>query len=231
MSYRKFTFSLGEYYHIYSRGVEKRPIFLSSDDYRRFQKLLFLCNSSNKVVFRDCRSKRNGEIDRGEALASVGAYCLMPNHFHVLVREVREGGITEFMRKLLTAYSMYFNKTNERPGTLFDRAFKAEHVAKDEYLKYLYSYIHLNPIKLIDPEWKDRGITNLVAAKEYLQGYKSSSYMDYQGMKRDESLILHRDAFPDYFQTPSSFDDFIEEWLSFKKESGAESPVAGNLPL
>ena len=82
----------------------------------------------------------------------------MPNHFHILVKEKIENGISKFMGKLTTGYSMYFNKRYDRTGSLFQGVFKSVHADSDEYLKYLFAYIHLNPIKLINPEWKENGI-------------------------------------------------------------------------
>src|SRR3989338_8181275 len=131
---RKIEFSIGEYYHLYNRGVEKREIFRGIRDYERFHKLLFVSNSKNPIIFRDIEKMSFGNIERGESLVAVGAYCLMPNHFHILVKEITQGGLTSFMGKLATAYSMYFNKVHERIGPLFQSRFKAEHVDREESL-------------------------------------------------------------------------------------------------
>lgn len=106
---RKITFSVDEHYHIYNRGTDKRQIFLDHDDYDRFVKLLYLCNGTESIVFRDIPIGETYGFDRGETLVDIGAYCLMPNHFHLLLREKNEGGISLFMKKLSTGYSMYFN--------------------------------------------------------------------------------------------------------------------------
>ncbi|MEK7569136.1 MAG: transposase [Patescibacteria group bacterium] len=213
---RKFDFSIGEFYHIYNRGTEKRRIFLDKSDYRRFEKLLYLCNSENGVVFRDIPIGEAYEHDRGDTIVDVGAYCLMPNHFHLLLHEKIEGGISLFMQKVLTAYSTYFNKKYGRTGSLFEGVFKAVHVDTDEYLRYLFSYIHLNPVKIIDPKWKKNGIIDRAAAKKYLAEYYHSSYFDYMGRNREEGRILNKKAFPQYFLNFKDFDQFIDEWLSFK---------------
>jgi len=216
---RKFNFSVGEFYHIYNRGNDRRGIFLNDSDFERFIKLLFICNSNKSVVFKTIQGVPLDGIDRGETLVDIGVYCLMPNHFHLLVREKVEGGITKFLGKLSTGYSMYFNKKNERTGKLFEGAFKATHVDNDEYLKYLFAYIHLNPVKLIDPEWKEKGVSNKGMAKEYLNAYKYSSYIDYTEQNREESVILSKGEFPEYFVDFKEFDDFISEWLNFQGES------------
>ncbi|OHA80219.1 MAG: hypothetical protein A2V96_01600 [Candidatus Yonathbacteria bacterium RBG_16_43_6] len=150
-------------------------------------------------------------------LVDIGAYCLMPNHFHLLVREKNEGGIQKFMLKLLTAYSMYFNKKNERTGSLFESRYKARHANTDDYLKYLFAYIHLNPVKIIDPEWKEKGITDHDGAKEYLDKYSYSSYMDFVGEKREEGVVLNKTAFPEYFDDFEEFDEYIKEWLVYPR--------------
>lgn len=220
---REMNFSTGEYYHIYNRGTDKRIIFMEPHDYKRFDALLYVCNSTESVNiskhFRQGRSFTElFDIDRGEQLVDIIAYCLIPNHFHILIRERSEGGIQKFMMKLSTGYSMYFNKKNKRTGALFESRFKAKYIDSDEYLKYLIAYIHLNPIKMIDPEWKKNGIQDLLVAQDYLKNYEYSSYLEYQGVTRLESKILNREAGPEYFTTSKDFNDFVNDWLTFKVE-------------
>ncbi|OGD66439.1 hypothetical protein A2Z61_00290 [Candidatus Campbellbacteria bacterium RIFCSPLOWO2_02_35_12] len=212
---RKFQFSIGEFYHLYNRGINKMPIFLNVFDKKRFIKLLFVCNSRKSVVFKSIQGQSLDEIDRGETLVDIGIYCLVPNHFHLLIKEKTENGISEFVKKVATGYSMYFNKKYERTGSLFEGPFKAKRIDTDEYLKYIFSYIHLNPIKIIDSQWKENKITDRVKAKNYLQKYPYSSYFEYIGGKRQEEKILEKDSFPEYFSQPKEFDDFINDWLSF----------------
>lgn len=213
---RKFVFSEGEYYHIYNRGVEKRIIFLDDKDRQRFVRLLYVANGDRPFVFRDIEDKAFDEIDRGEPIVAIGAYALMPNHFHILIKEIVEGGISMFMGKLLTGYSSYFNKRNKRTGSLFQGPYQAQHADRDEYLKYLFAYIHLNPIKLIEPKWKEEGIQNKVAARQFLNRYWYTSYADYMRMMREEKGILSLKEFPGYFSKHDTFSDFIEDWLTYK---------------
>ncbi len=215
---RKFSFSVGEFYHIYNRGNNKSNIFLDAKDKKRFQKLLYVCNNTKPVVYKTIQGMPLDKIERGEQLVDIGLYCLMPNHFHLLLHEIKEGGISLFVEKLLTAYSMYFNKKNTRTGRLFEGRFKASFVGTDEYLKYLFSYIHLNPVKIIDKHWKENGITDKQNTKEFLQKYTYSSYLDYCGQKREENLILDKRNFPEYFKDTEDFDRFIDEWLSFREK-------------
>ena len=217
---RKFNFSIEEFYHIYNRGNGKMNILLNKRDRERFMLLLFVCNNVDHVVIKDLpQGLPLGKIKRGETLVDIGVHCLMPNHFHLLLHEKIEGGITKFMSKLSTAYSMYFNKKYERTGGLFEGTFKAEHADHDNYLKYLFAYIHLNPIKLIELNWKEVGIKNKKSVKKYLKEYKYSSYVDYLGEDREEKLILNKEAFPEYFKEFKDFEDFIDEWIDYNEQS------------
>jgi len=216
---RKFEFSIGEFYHIYNRGNDKRDIFLDESDKERFVKLLFVCNSTKPVVFKTIQGLPLEEINRGETMVDIGAYCLMPNHFHLLIKEKIENGISIFLEKLATAYSMYFNKKNERTGKLFEGVFRAVYINNDEYLKYLFAYIHLNPVKLIDPAWKEKGISEKDKAKKHLLEYKYSSYHNYVGdIKKEESLIINKNVFPKYFEDFKEFKIFIDEWLKYSTQ-------------
>ena len=219
---RKTEFAIDEYYHLYNRGVDKRIIFNDQNDYRRFLVLLYLSNSKQEVRLGDRFQRKSTLSDSfreevsGE-LVSIGGYCLMPNHFHLLVREKVENGISTFMKKLLTGYSMYFNKKYERTGTLFEGRFKAVHVNNDRYLEYLFSYLHLNPVKLIDSHWRDNKFFEKTKAKDFLGGYRYSSYQFYCGQKRPENKILDSKNFPKYFSGKNDFKSFIDNWLSFSE--------------
>lgn len=212
---RRFSFASGEFYHLYNRGTDKRVIFTDEEDYERFISLMFLCNSSRNIVYRDVPIGLTYGYERGDTLVDILAYCLMPNHFHMLICGKNDGSASLFMQKFLTAYTMYFNRKYKRTGALFEGTFKAKHADTDEYLKYLFAYIHLNPVKLIDPNWKEYGIKNRSMAQAYLSDYKYSSYPDWQGEQRDESKILNRDVAPEYFTKTTDFDEFVKEWLDF----------------
>ena len=212
---RKVSFTSGEYYHLYNRGNSKQVIFNDKTDYYHFIKLLYLSNTQKRFVL-DRINKDIFSFDREETLVGIGSYCLMPNHFHILITEKIDGGITKFMQKLTTAYSMYYNKKYNRTGGLFEGRFKSQHLNNDEYLKYIFSYIHLNPIKLINKDWKEKGIKDKSEALKYLESYKESSYYDYLGQYRKENQILDISAFPEYFPTKESFKNEIFDWITFK---------------
>jgi len=198
-----------EYYHIYNRGNDKKEIFLNEKDYDRFIKLLYICNTKNNFVFRTSivRSKINAfDFERGETLVSILGWVLMPNHFHILLISHRsdlcEGNynpITEFMRKISTAYVMYYNKKYKKTGSLFEGKFKSRHIGEENYFNYIFSYIHLNPLKLIQSNWKEEGIVDKNKTVGFLEKYKYSSFQEYFGIKRKQNNIIDQDSIPEYF--------------------------------
>ena len=217
---RTIKISLDEYYHIYNRGTDKRPIFLDSNDYNRFVLMMSYCNGQSGINIRNLkRIYRDDKLPftlpgNGEKLVYIGAWCLMPNHFHLLLKERVEGGIVKFLSKLTTGYSKYFNKRYERDGSLFQGTYKAEHANTDNYLKYLYSYINLNPVKLFEPDWKLNGITDVDRALKFLKSYEYSSFFDYwSGVEREWGNLLNKEAFPQYFTNQESFSKEILDWL------------------
>jgi putative transposase len=229
---RKIRFAPGEYYHLYNRGTEKRTVFLDQTDYRRFLNLLFLCNGELGINMRELLKQAREfeelfEVDREKPLVAIGAYCLMPNHFHILVKELEEGGTSKFMQKLTTAYTMYFNTRRHRVGSLFQGTFKAEQVGKDQYLKYLYSYVHLNPVKLFDRGWKSRKLRSVHNAEMFIAEYSYSSYRDYAkiGLPRPTKKILTPKEFPAYFRSATDFKNMHREWLNFESSKKDNTKV------
>ena len=210
----------GEFYHLYNRGTEKREIFLDNTDRERLLVLLYLCNNAAPV---DLKSQGRtleeiAKIKRENTLVDIAMYCFMPNHFHLLVRAKDEKGVSRFMQKMLTAYTMYFNKKYERTGALFQGKFKAKQVSGDNYLKYLISYIHLNPIKILDPQWKENGIKDRIQAKEFLHSYTYSSYLDYiSSSPRLHGKILNMEVLPTYSESKEDFENMVTEWLDYHK--------------
>ena len=214
---RKVPFVQSEFYHLYNRGVDKRKIFSSSKDYGRFMMLLYLCNSTLDVRVADIlKSSAFEEVflrERGEPLVAIGAFCLMPNHFHVLATPLVDGGLTKFMLKLETGYSMYFNKKNTRSGSLFQGPFRSEHAGDDLYLKYLFSYIHLNPAKLKDPNWKGRVGAKRNTLRQFVETYPYSSLTEYLSKS---PVITSPKSFPNYFYSRAELKAHITDWLFLK---------------
>ena len=214
---RGISFAEDEFYHVYNRGTDKRVIFKDTADYRRFQELLYLSNSTESINVREIKKYHQNVFDfeRDNQLVSIGVYCLMPNHFHILLTPIRDNGVTIFMQKLATSYSMYFNKRYDRKGGLFEGTFKAVHADDDRYIKYLFSYIHLNPVKLIDRNWKEDGLKDSSAAYKYVSEYKYSSLKDYLEENRHEQYILDMQQFPRYFPTKHDVRRELFEWLTY----------------
>jgi putative transposase len=205
---RKDNFVPGEIYHIYNRGVEKRIIFKEVSDYRRFMIMLYLSNSTKPFNISDLkRGKQYADmftVDRKDNLVSILAWCLMNNHFHLLLKEKIDGGITKFMKKLCTGYSMYFNKKNNRTGSLFSNRFQSKLVGDDLYFDKIFSYIHLNPLEVLDNKtWQ--GLENLEdyneefhnifseKIKNLLSKYHYSSFLDYIGDRVESKIIMRED--------------------------------------
>jgi len=218
---RKDPFITGEYYHLYNRGIDKRIIFKSARDYERFSMLLYISNSQD--VFRldnliNRLHKKFEEIlllDKGKPLVSIGAWCLMPNHFHLLIRQETDGGITKFMKKLGTGYSMFFNIKYQRQGALFGGPFKSKLVGVDDnYMRQLFAYIHLNPLELKFPNWEKELNKYSKEMKKFLELYRYSSYQDYIGIDRIEKNIIKSKDFPDYFEKENSFKEFVENYFT-----------------
>lgn len=216
MSTRSISFVPGEYYHIYNRGNTRQNIFRREGDYDRFAKLLFISNSVHSFNMRDFGAKNVYEIDREKQLVNILAYCFMPNHFHLLLTPLEENGVSTFMLRLGTSYAMFFNKKYERSGTLFEGPFKSRFVHDDVYMRYLFAYIHLNPLKLIDKNWKEKGLRNIDASVEYLQSYKHSSLIDYLSVsepKREEGKIIDRDLYGELFNEKEVILDTLSDWF------------------
>jgi putative transposase len=220
---RKDPFITGEYYHLYNRGIDKRIIFKSKYDYERFMMLLYVSNSNSDKPLRldnltNHSHKKFHEImilDRGELLVSIGVWSLMTNHFHILVRQEIDGGITKFMRKLGVGYSMYFNIKYDRKGAVFGGLFKSKLIGIDDnYMRQLFGYIHINPLEIAFPAWKENlNGSSSVEMRKFLDSYRYSSYQDYIGIDRVEKNILNTKNFPDYFGDAKSFKDFVENYF------------------
>ncbi len=217
MSERTIIFDIDNFYHIYNRGNSKQIIFRSEGDQNRFMKLLYLCNTIENrrldVIFMN--NKNIYDVRTENPLVAIGAYCLMPNHFHIMLTPLIENGISIFMQKIGTAYSKYYNKKYDRTGTLFEGKFKATHLNTDNYLKYIFSYIHLNPVKLIQKDWKENGINNVNKTFKYLENYSASSFLDWKGNSRNENKIVNKEPFKDVASVSKELLDDLLHWLKY----------------
>ncbi|MEK7211517.1 MAG: transposase [Patescibacteria group bacterium] len=172
---------------------------MNDDDRYRFLHDLWEFNDINVVApFIRRTSKTVGFLEPNgvlrtqksrEKIVEIICFCLMPNHFHLLLKQNIDNGISLFMTKLGAGYANYFNTKYERTGSLFEGTFKAKHIDNDAYLTHLTKYIHLNPVDLVEPDWQEKGLKDARAAREFLKDYKWSSFKDYIGIKNYPSLI------------------------------------------
>lgn len=149
-------------------------------------------------------------------LVRIIAYCIMRNHYHLLIEEIQESGITKFMHKLGLGYARYFNNKYERVGSLFQDKFKSVLVDNETYLLYLLVYINvLNPAGLIVPNWKEGGIKDIEAVLEFAANYPWSTHQEYIGKRR--SLIIEKGILGEILPTPQAYLDLAGAVLSEKK--------------
>jgi len=142
---RKTPFVIGEYYHIYNRGVDKRKIFSDEDDTERFLRTMHEFNDVESLggIYR-INSLRRHPMSPERKLVDVVCFCVNPNHFHLILTPLVDGGIEKFMQKFGNGYTKYFNNKYERSGSLFQGAFKSIHISSDNYMAHLSVYINLN---------------------------------------------------------------------------------------
>lgn len=198
MTKRDTPFSIGELYHCYNRGIEKCVVFKDDRDYRRFLELLYLANTEFPLRRDDIGVHKFEEVlkvPRGKKLVAIGAFCLMPNHFHLVLKEISKGGITAFMRKIGTAYALYFNARHGRMGNLFFKPFRSRHVSNDRYFQHLINYVHCNPAALYELGWKTGNVVDPQFLGEQISSYPYSSLGVHTGVSTLTSPILDAEAF------------------------------------
>ena len=206
---------VGEYYHIYNRGVEKRSLFLDDRDRWRFMTLLIgfqgeeILNPMKRIVKLVQNQKFNDEVF-GEILKNrhvrLIAFCLMPNHFHLIAQEVKEGGISKYMQRLANSYTKYFNTRYDRSGHLFGGRFHRRHIDTNNYLRHLSAYLHANPREL--KKWRDNEVN-----------YSWSSFRDYIDENRWGNF-LNPEIILGQFDTGNEYHEFVVK-TPLKKLEGA----------
>ncbi len=195
MPSRIFPFVNNQFYHIYNRGVEKRTIFENRSDRNRFiASMIYYQHEGPKPKFSNS-TKRKALKNLGDKIVEISCYCLMPNHFHFLLKQSKDNGITEFISKLINSYTKYFNTRHDRIGPLFQGEFKAVLVESDEQLLHLSRYIHLNPL-----------VAYLV---KDLSLYEWSSYNEY--MKDQAGICSKEDILKFFGESPAKYLQFISD--------------------
>ena len=177
-----------ELFHLLNRGVEKRAVALDETDYVRFIHDLYAFNDK-KPVDPNHRFKEFESAQERKPLVAIHAYCVMPDHYHLLVSEIEEAGISIFMRKLNMGYAKYFNEKYNRSGVLWQGTFRKVTIQRDAHFLYIPFYIHLNALDMAMPEWRDGNVKSVDKALKYLSEYRWSSYLDYIGDKNFPSLL------------------------------------------
>lgn len=209
---RKVIFANNEVYHVFNRGVEKRPIFINKRDYyRALQTLDYYqysgISSSLSQVLKLEKEKRDFFLTqlklKGKRLVEILSFCLMPNHFHLLLKQLQEGGIKTFLSNFSNSYTKYFNIKNNRIGPLLQGNFKAVRIEDDNQLIHVCRYIHINPA------------VSLVIKEEELVDYPYTSLPEYLGRKEGFCKI---DEVLTYFSSLKRFEDFIFDQIDYGKK-------------
>jgi len=244
MPVRKEKLLNNEIYHIVVRGVSDSLIFKDISDYYRGIFSIYEFNDLRPVEIRERREERarlkklekvNGSPssvansvanDNRDPLVEILAFCFMPNHIHLLLKQIKDNGITKFMRKVETGYAKYFRKRYEEMGKgyVFQGRFQSAHIEKDEYLMTVFAYIHANPASLIEPKWKEFGINNSDKVINFLKDYKWSSYADYIGGKNFPS-VTKRNFITELIGSEENCKDFIENYIRYKEKNKSFSEL------
>ncbi len=205
-----------ELYHALNRGVEKRTLFLDDKDRLRFVHDLYEFNDvAPAPEFVRYRDFVNPDIRVRKRIVDLHGWCIMGNHYHLLLSERIEGGMSLFLRKLNVGYANYFNEKYTRSGTFFQGRTKKILINSDAHFLHILHYIHLNPLDFMKSteSWRSLQIKDARGALVHLEKYRWSSYLDYCGKKNFPSIItkeLFGDVFRDYRKTITSYLKDIE---------------------
>lgn len=210
-------------YHALNRGVDKRTIFLDTQDYARFVHDMYEFNSTKHAsnthrtqmfdVGRRTSVTEYETVDRGEPIVEIHGWCLMHNHYHLLLTPRIEGGMSLFLKKLNGGYAKYFNERYKRVGALFQGKTKRILIDNDAHFLHILNYIHFNPLDAQNDtkEWRLKRINNVEVALTHLANYRWSSYQDYIGIKNFPS-VLTTSLFQEVFS--NNYKNQVSKYLS-----------------
>ena len=205
-----------EIYHALNRGVDGRDIFKDDQDRVRFVHDLFEFNDRKPASHGRRPGKIGGFVNPHirKRLVNIHGWCIMKNHYHLVLSERVDGGISLFLRKLNVGYANYFNERYSRIGTLFQGRTKKILIAHHSHFLYILHYLHLNPLDYLDgaEKWRERsksGIKNARKALQYLDAYRWSSYLDYMGQTNFPS-VLSKSLFDESFE---GYEKELREYL------------------
>lgn len=227
-----------ELVHALNRGVDKRNIFLDTQDYARFVHDMFEFNSTlpagntyrhfDPLTMRNIVSpsllgdKKGRNADSHERLVDIHGWVLMKNHYHLLLSERVEGGLSLFLRKLNIGYAKYFNEKYERSGTLFQGRTKKVLISEQSQFLYILHYVHLNPLDYLEgsEDWRVRdhgSVLSVSTALSYLQTYRWSSYLDYCGIHNFPSILT-----TSLFKNEDVFNDIQKSVKDYLRDTQTE---------
>ncbi len=203
MPYRKTSFINGGFYHSFNRGVNKQDIFSNERDYERLiQTIYYYQFSGPKPRFSTHKRFRVKDFNKNSKIVDIICYCLMPNHFHILVRQNKNKGVQEFIGKLSNSYTKYYNTKHGRSGPLLQGEFKAVTIESDEQLLHVSRYIHLNPY-----------VSDLVTN---LKDFPYSSYHEFTDLTNDG--ICEKHIILDFFKKADGYKNFIKDHQDYAKQ-------------
>lgn len=218
---RKEKFVPGEYYHIYSRTILNLPEFKDREKANKLAQTFLLGNSTaSSQAFDYLRTTRNSTLEkaieiskRGERLVDILCYSIMPDHYHLLLRELKENGITSFIRRCNTSIAKYINTKFDRSGPLFGGNFKSKHIDSNEYLLHLSVYIHLNPLDFLSgKEWRFSKLKDWQLEKEKLLNYRWSSLKAFLDENFKDQIISGTEIILDQFKNKKEYEMFLMDW-------------------
>lgn len=207
----------GHYYHVINRGIDGRDLFLDKEDYKRFLESLEVFNTTNLTTIQLTRKRKS--IDSGptanqnntdQPLVEILCFCLLPNHFHLLLKQVQDKGIAKFIQKVNTGYVCYFNLKYERQGALFQGKYKSVNIQNDTQFLHVSRYIHLNVLDLYKPKWREGALRDWGKFKSILENYPWSSYLIF--LKKKPTNLCRPGLLGEFFQTTADYENFLKEW-------------------
>ena len=212
MPYRKLVLTTEEIYHVFNRGIAQAPIFKYSKDYQRFLDLLSYYRFNPSLSFshynRLEKAAKNhywsNLKENNPQIVEILAFCLMPNHFHFLLKQTKEQGIKMFVSNIQNGYAKYFNTRHNRSGALFQAMFKAVRIETDEQLLHVSRYIHLNPV------------TAYIVAPENILPYLWSSLSEYLG--QTSPTLTNPKLVLDMIKGPKNYKNFLLDQANYQRE-------------
>lgn len=216
MGYRKHPIFPEQIYHVFNRGVASQPIFYDNRDYLRFLNVAnfyrfvspgLRFSYYNRLTLEG-KSAFLGRLEKkGEKQVAIFVFCLIPNHFHFLIKELVEHGIQRFASNLQNSYAKYLNTKNRRSGALFQEMFKAVRIETDEQLLHTARYIHLNPFTSF-----------LIKKVDNLKDYRWSSLRSYLGEEKFD--FLETDFLNGFFSSKEKFKSFTYDQADYQRKLG-----------